>query len=1014
MEHLEPRRVMSVSPTLAALSDVTLAAGAPLHIALDAADGDGDNLNFYISISNENISGGSLSYLIPQGNRSMLISTNYGDMVFELFEQRAPRTTARIIELAEADFYDGLIFHRVAEYSTGEPFVIQGGDPDGDGTGGSGFDFDDEFNDTLLHTSAGVLSMAKSNDDTNDSQFFITGTSTRHLDFNHSIFGFQVEGGDVRQTIEQVAVDENDKPLTDVVMESVQIFYDNENGVLMLSAPEGASGTADVTVTVDDGNGGTTSQTFQVTIVADTDTSANSPPYLGEIDDVETTADTPVSFYIPATDLEGDSIYYAGLVSSDTDDLTIDVDSVTGLVTVTPSGGITGVYDIVVGVQKSTGGNWDTQMVPVLINPAAPTSIDLLANSDTGESAYDNITALNNTSGQPLSFLVGGTVPGAMVSLYADGQLIGQGLANGTATLVTTNSSLTLSHGDHLFTARQTLFDVDLEVGNRDEQVDLQSELSSPLTVTVDTVAAQFTNTAPTQATAGILYEYQATVNESGVTFSLQNAPAGMTVSSSGLVSWTPGAQQAAQHSFTLIATDLAGHQTPQAITIDLLQGPDVQPVGNQAVDEGQTVSFTVSATPHGDDGPLVFSLVDGTPAAATIDPDSGEFSWITTEADGPGQYTINIRVTAPSGANHVESVLVSVGEINQPPVLDPIDDLSAAEGQLIDFAVSAGDLDLPANQLSYSLLGNVPSGAAIDGDGRFTWRPGESHGGGSYAFTVQVSDSKGATDEQTFTVTVAEVDQAPRFDPVDNQLVMAGNTLLVRVEAVDPDLPANSLHYQIESGAPDGLTIDPDTGLISWTVPTEYTAGPFDLVVRATEVGADQQPGLSTTATLRITVFSPASAWLMMGQALSAPSLGESFVAREAIDALLSGSPNPSGAALRFVPVSVAAAIGSDNGLLGFELSYSGGSGGRPVASDEEIDENASGENPEADKPKADDLDTQVLSIPKISSEKLDEAELVELENDAETPSDAEMAQAVDAAIDDLDTEETTDDSEA
>ena len=295
LEYLEPRLVLSASPTLAALADVTVAAGAPLHIALDAADADDDNLTFSISISNENITGGSLGYQVPQGNRSMLISTNHGDMVFELFEQRAPKTTDRIIELAEDGFYDGLIFHRVID-----DFMIQGGDPDGDGTGGSGQDFDDEFHSTLLHTSAGVLSMAKGNDDTNDSQFFITSRSTRHLDFNHSIFGFQVEGQGVRQAIEEVATKLNDgdadndddadaaKPFTDVVMESVEIFYDNENGVLRLSAPEGASGTADVTVTVDDGNGGTVSQTFTVTVVADSDTSANSPPYLEDIPDIKT------------------------------------------------------------------------------------------------------------------------------------------------------------------------------------------------------------------------------------------------------------------------------------------------------------------------------------------------------------------------------------------------------------------------------------------------------------------------------------------------------------------------------------------------------------------------------------------------------------------------------------------------------------------------------------------------------------------------------------------------------
>ncbi|MBN1909750.1 MAG: peptidylprolyl isomerase, partial [Pirellulales bacterium] len=94
--------------------------------------------------------------MVPQGNRSMRISVDgFGDMIFELFEQRVPETTARIIELANSGFYDDLTFHRIIE-----SFMIQGGDPLGTGSGGSGVDFDDEFHPELRHSGAGVLSMA--------------------------------------------------------------------------------------------------------------------------------------------------------------------------------------------------------------------------------------------------------------------------------------------------------------------------------------------------------------------------------------------------------------------------------------------------------------------------------------------------------------------------------------------------------------------------------------------------------------------------------------------------------------------------------------------------------------------------------------------------------------------------------------------------------------------------------------------------------------------------------------
>src|SRR5205085_11688216 len=124
---------------------------------------DGDPLTFSVTTSNPALTG-----TISHNNRSLKISVNHvgtgandppfsGNMVFELFEDRAPRTTARIIELAQDGFYDGVIFHRVID-----GFVIQGGDPTGTGSGGTGVDFDDEFNPGLQHTSQGLLSMAKS------------------------------------------------------------------------------------------------------------------------------------------------------------------------------------------------------------------------------------------------------------------------------------------------------------------------------------------------------------------------------------------------------------------------------------------------------------------------------------------------------------------------------------------------------------------------------------------------------------------------------------------------------------------------------------------------------------------------------------------------------------------------------------------------------------------------------------------------------------------------------------
>lgn len=160
-------------------------------------------------------------------------STTDGDFVVRLFEKEAPKTVENFVGLAEGTkpwtdpktnqqvtrpFYDGLIFHRVID-----GFVIQGGCPMGNGMGGPGYRFPDEFGKGLKHTHAGILSMANAGPNTNGSQFFITLGPTPHLDNRHAVFGEVVEGIDVVKKIGKVATGRQDRPVNDVVMKKVTI-----------------------------------------------------------------------------------------------------------------------------------------------------------------------------------------------------------------------------------------------------------------------------------------------------------------------------------------------------------------------------------------------------------------------------------------------------------------------------------------------------------------------------------------------------------------------------------------------------------------------------------------------------------------------------------------------------------------------------------------------------------------------------------------------------------------------
>ena len=126
------------------------------------------------------------------------IETSKGAIRIELHEDRTPKTVANFEKLAGDGFYDGLLFHRVIPN-----FMIQTGCPQGTGMGGPGYEFEDEFDNSLRHDRAGILSMANAGPNTNGSQFFITHGPTPHLDGKHSVFGVVLEGQEVVDAIEQ-------------------------------------------------------------------------------------------------------------------------------------------------------------------------------------------------------------------------------------------------------------------------------------------------------------------------------------------------------------------------------------------------------------------------------------------------------------------------------------------------------------------------------------------------------------------------------------------------------------------------------------------------------------------------------------------------------------------------------------------------------------------------------------------------------------------------------------------
>lgn len=151
-------------------------------------------------------------------NAVVTLTTSEGTIRAEIFEDMVPATAANFLKLVRSQFYDHGTFHRVIP-----GFMIQGGDPQGNGTGGPGYTIRDEFHPSLKHSGPGILSMANAGPNTGGSQFFITLAATPWLDGKHAIFGRVIDGQAVVEKIARAPRDRNDRPTTPIQVESIRV-----------------------------------------------------------------------------------------------------------------------------------------------------------------------------------------------------------------------------------------------------------------------------------------------------------------------------------------------------------------------------------------------------------------------------------------------------------------------------------------------------------------------------------------------------------------------------------------------------------------------------------------------------------------------------------------------------------------------------------------------------------------------------------------------------------------------
>ncbi len=577
-----------INPTFIEVSNQTVRAGSPLHVPIDAYDPNGGPLTITVSSSNPSV---IAAEMVANPKSVKMVVNGYGEMVFRLFADEAPRPVDQFSRLVDSSFYNQVgenevIFHRVVD-----GFMIQSGDPTGTGSGGSQLgDFDDQYNLNLQHNRTGVLSYAKAGPDTNDSQFFVTEVATRHLDFKHSVFGQLVEGEAVREGISRTKVTsqpsgEVSRPVNDVVIKSMQIFEDTENGLVRLKAL-GTTGSSTITVTVANSTGQTFSRTFTATAAAD---NSNGAPFLNDITVPPIAAGQTVSVQLSSQDKEGDAVRYDA-VRQGSVPYQFNVDSQTGLLNVTAPQNFSGPFQVRVSVRPSTqsaaGSSDDAQVltfnVPVVVN--APTSVDLLAATDTGTSDSDNVTNASN-----LQFVVAGTVTGATVQLKVGTQVVGSAVATGTSTTISTTSFGNLGTGTYSVVATQTLSGT---TSNASPALSLKYDVSPPTAIPNGDLPKRANVATP------LNYDLNHPEEGLGLRYVLDNAPAQMSINpDTGVITWTPAANQLGPQTAILQLQDSAGNVTSQTLAIQVadtakiavdmfLQSVSGQPLTSLAVNQ--------------------------------------------------------------------------------------------------------------------------------------------------------------------------------------------------------------------------------------------------------------------------------------------------------------------------------------------------------------------------------------------------------------------------------------------
>jgi VCBS repeat-containing protein len=593
---------------------------------------------------------------------------------------------------------------------------------------------------------------------------------------------------------------------------------DSATGLISWTPTNSQVGANMVTVLVSDSNAATATQTFKITVA-----NTNDRPIITSTPVTTATEDAAYSYDVNATDPDvGDTLTY----SLGTAPTGMTINSTTGVISWTPTNAQVGLNSVMVRVRDAALAETTQSFTIAVANTNdAPTITSTPVTTATEDSVYSyDVNATDPDLGDTLTYALT-TAPTGMTINTSTGMI----------SWTPTNAQV----GSHSVTVR--VRDVAL------------AQATQTFTVTVANVndTPTITSTPITTATEDSAYSYDvnATDVDAGdtLTYALTTAPTGMTINATtGMISWTPTNAQVGANSVTVRVRDVALAEATQSFTVTVANTNDAATITSTpvtAATEDSAYSYDVNATDPDVGDTLAYALTTA-PTGMSINTSTGVISWTPTNAQ-VGSHSVTVRVRDVALAQATQTFTVTVANVNDAPTITSTPVTAATEDAAYSYDVNATDVDA-GDTLTYALT-VAPTGMTINATtGVISWTPTNAQVGAN-SVTVRVRDVALAEATQSFTVTVANTNDAPTITSTPVTTGSVGAAYTYDVNATDPDV-GDTLTYALTT-APTGMTINATTGVISWT-PTLAQVGSQSVTVRVRDVALAQ-----ATQTFSVTV---------------------------------------------------------------------------------------------------------------------------------------------------------------